>query len=401
MHSAEIPKPLPQKILNIPLNAKRLRIRSIRFFLLLEILLIGFPLIARRDYFYKLNETHIFLISLLLIICLILPFVIFLRSKVSPKIVFKESFFEIPRFFFWSKRIANKSISSVEKLQLRGKEISVLVGQRNGKIFAYDPNAFVDRKDYTFFIECINDIVKQNGSNLENKSIKVSPVTWEQNAILLLFIGGWALLYVYLTQYSESDFYSALEMGAIVKSSFSTHEYYRLVSAFFLHLNTFHLASNILGFAIFGQFMLRLVDRFRFLGIFLLSAFLSALTTLILSPHEAVIGASGGIMGLFGAYCCLRTLRYLPGSVSSSSNISIVLFIILQLSLEYFLEGIDSYTHVAGFATGFIYMAFYLRKEKEHSVFSSSIAEQIGAGLLSIFYLTGLVIFLSKISLLR
>ena len=102
-------------------------------------------------------------------------------------------------------------------------------------------------------------------------------------------------------------------------------------------------------------------------------------------------------MGVFGAYCCLRLLRYLPGSISSSSNAWILFFIVVQVALEYFVEGIDSYTHAGGFMTGFVYMWFCIKKEKDHSVFESSSFEKAAAGVLAFCYLGGLLLFFSKL----
>ena len=102
-------------------------------------------------------------------------------------------------------------------------------------------------------------------------------------------------------------------------------------------------------------------------------------------------------MGVFGAYCCLRLLRYLPGRISSSSNAWILVFIAIQVAVEYFVEGIDSYTHAGGFLTGFVYMWFCIRYEKEHSVFQSSIYEKVGAFVLTLGYLGGLLLFFMKI----
>lgn len=174
-------------------------------------------------------------------------------------------------------------------------------------------------------------------------------------------------------------------------------EIYRVPASYFLHLNFMHISMNILSLALFGQFLLRVVDLYRFICILLLSAFLASLFTLALSPYDAIIGASGGIMGVFGAYCCLRLLRYLPGSISSSSNAWILFFIAVQVALEYFVEGIDSYTHAGGFVTGFVYMWFCIKNEKEHSVFESSVYEKVAACGLALSYLGGLLLFFSKL----
>lgn len=211
--------------------------------------------------------------------------------------------------------------------------------------------------------------------------------------LLLFFLFSFLLL----KMSHQLDFISSIGVGALTKEALSGEEIYRVVASFFLHINSFHLAMNIASFALFGQFLLRVVDLYRFLCILFLSALFASLLTFALSPYEAVIGASGGIMGVFGAYCSLRLLRYLPGSISSSSNVWVLAFIAVQVALEYFVDGIDSYTHAGGFLTGFIYMWFCIRNEKENSIFRSSAIEKFAAYVLTLCYLSGLLVFFLKV----
>jgi len=215
--------------------------------------------------------------------------------------------------------------------------------------------------------------------------------------LLLLILGLWLVVFIQLSSGEKLGFYEALDIGALTKNILALEDVYRLPASFFLHLNSFHISMNIAAFTLFGQFLLRAVDLYRFLCILLLSALVASIVTLTLSPYEAVIGASGGIMGVFGAYCCLKFLRYLPGSISSSSNVWILFFIAVQVALEYFVEGIDSYTHAGGFLTGFVYMWFCIKNEKEHSVFKSSTFEKVTACVLTLCYLAGLLVFFSKV----
>lgn len=381
----------------VALNEKDLKCRKLRLFLCLEIIFLGLPfyLLYESDN-YSLFIDRVWIVPLVSVLAVV-QLTFFLKENVSPRIIFFNNHLELPRYFFGVRKISNDSICSLEEMIFRGKEFGVFVGLRGGGRIDYDQKAFLTSEDYYRFKKSIYEILDKNKKSLEGKSLAIKPVTFNQNIFLILILTFFIAVYLYLRAHENIDFNSALEIGALTPESISLSELYRVPTSYFLHLNFLHLLMNILSLALFGQFLLRVVDPYRFVCILLFSAFLASLLTLALSPYEAIIGASGGIMGVFGAYCCLRLLRYLPGSISSSSNAWILFFIVVQVALEYFVEGIDSYTHAGGFMTGFVYMWFCIKKEKDHSVFESSSYEKAAAGVLAFCYLGGLLLFFSKL----
>lgn len=378
------------------LNEWRFRMRAFRLFLCLEIVFIGLPYFILYETFDIFSEIRLSSFVSILVVFVVLPFIVFWKSKVHPHIVIEDCV-EIPRLFFWIRKVEFESISSFEEMKIKEKDFGVLVGLRTGSLINYEESDFKDEEDYRRFKQCIYRILKLNRSSPNFKVLQIEPISLSQNVLLLLILSAWLTTYLLLTNSLQLDFYASLGSGALSKNVLSGEQIYRVASSFFLHLNSIHISMNILSFAIFGQFLLRVVDLYRFLCILLLSALIASILTLMLSPYEAIIGASGGIMGVFGAYCCLKLLRYLPGSISSSSNTWVLFFIAVQVALEYFVEGIDSYTHAGGFLTGFVYMWFCIKNEYEHSVFKSSLFEKVAACALTLCYLGGLFVFLLKI----
>ena len=379
------------------LDDRRLRVRAFRLFLLLEMLFLGFPYLSQHDIYDVFSALGLVNFISISVIFIVLPFIVFWKSKIHSYVVFIDNYIEFPRWFFGVRKIEVASISSFEEMKIMGKEFGVLIGLLTGGVISYDAKEFRTEAEYQRFKSLMRRILLLNSYSLRGKGIEVRPIDWRQNALLLIVLGLWVTVFLQLFNNEELGFYEALDIGVLTKNVLSGEDIYRVPASFFLHINSFHISMNIASFALFGQFLLRIVDHYRFLCIFLISAFLASLITLTLSPYGAVIGASGGIMGVFGAYCCLKFLRHLPGSISSSSNIWILFFIAVQVGLEYFVEGIDSYTHAGGFVTGFVYMWFCIRNEREHSVFQSSAFEKITASVLTLGYLGGLLVFLSKV----
>ncbi len=77
-----------------------------------------------------------------------------------------------------------------------------------------------------------------------------------------------------------------------------------LITYVFLHGTWEHVILNVLWLLVFGTpVAIRLGTPWRFMGLFFLSAIGAALTHYIIDPdaRAALIGASGGVAGMFGA----------------------------------------------------------------------------------------------------
>lgn len=79
---------------------------------------------------------------------------------------------------------------------------------------------------------------------------------------------------------------------------------YRLVTSMFLHGGVMHLIGNMWFLQVFGPALESRLGRFRFLGLYLLTGVGAGLAQGLLMPAAAVpmVGASGAISGLLGAY---------------------------------------------------------------------------------------------------
>ncbi|KXS39036.1 MULTISPECIES: rhomboid family intramembrane serine protease [Modicisalibacter] len=84
------------------------------------------------------------------------------------------------------------------------------------------------------------------------------------------------------------------------------HEYYRLLTAGFLHANGAHLLINMLTLYFFGPVLERYLGPLRYLILYLGADAAAQGLTLLLqraNPHYMAVGASGAITGLVFAFC--------------------------------------------------------------------------------------------------
>ena len=77
-------------------------------------------------------------------------------------------------------------------------------------------------------------------------------------------------------------------------------EWWRLVTAVFVHIGIIHIASNMYVFWGLGMIAERLLGRMNFLAVYLLTGVAGNVLTLWLRPNLVGAGASGAIFGLAG-----------------------------------------------------------------------------------------------------
>ncbi len=92
-------------------------------------------------------------------------------------------------------------------------------------------------------------------------------------------------------------------------------EPWRMLTSVFAHASILHIALNMYTFWIFGTLLEPLLGRVRFLLLFLLSGLAGSVGVLLLaSPGTPVLGASGAIFGLLGAFLVIQ--RRLGGNAT-------------------------------------------------------------------------------------
>jgi len=136
-------------------------------------------------------------------------------------------------------------------------------------------------------------------------------------------------------------------------------EYWRLISAMFLHGDVLHLFSNMFALLIFGTFSESQFSKIAFIFLYITSGLIGNLFSLILLPLNSIsLGASGCIFGLIGAAIVIiikqknRTLLIFGG-------IYVLYFVISSLSPE-----INFYAHIFGLLGGFLFGFLLKRKER-------------------------------------
>jgi rhomboid protease GluP len=139
---------------------------------------------------------------------------------------------------------------------------------------------------------------------------------------------------------------------------FARHEYWRLVASLFLHFGIFHLAFNLYALFILGPALERTIGALRFLACYLLAGIGSGLGVVALhlfrfTPPQEVVGASGAVMGLVGAWAgLLLKNRHLP--LASRRLQSLVAIVVIQTAFDLSTPQVSMGAHLSGLLSGLI-----------------------------------------------
>lgn len=141
-------------------------------------------------------------------------------------------------------------------------------------------------------------------------------------------------------------------LGIAYNYSISQGEYWRLITAMFLHGGFLHLLFNMFGLYVFGPELEQLAGKLRFFSIYFISGLLANVATYVVEPlNYASLGASGAIFGIFGAYLALvyHTRKILP-----QLKQLIIPLVAISVIMTFVQSNINITAHLVGLAVGFI-----------------------------------------------
>jgi len=133
-------------------------------------------------------------------------------------------------------------------------------------------------------------------------------------------------------------------------------EWWRVVTAAFLHYGPFHLAINMYSLFFAGTLLEHVIGRWRFVLLYLGSGVAGSAGAIWLSPNNVTVGASGAIFGILGALFVLERRRHIAtgGQVGG--------LIVLNLVFTFVLSSFISVGgHVGGLIGGVVLMWLLLR----------------------------------------
>jgi membrane associated rhomboid family serine protease len=140
---------------------------------------------------------------------------------------------------------------------------------------------------------------------------------------------------------------SVVEHGALSRFTVANGDYWRLVTAGFLHAGFIHIAFNMYILYMLGQMLEPAIGSFRFTLIYFVSLLAGSFGALLFTKTGLTVGASGAVFGLASAGVMVMRSRGIDPMQSG-----LPLFIGINLLLGFVISGISIGGHIGGLVGG-------------------------------------------------
>lgn len=199
--------------------------------------------------------------------------------------------------------------------------------------------------------------------------------------VTLGLIGLNLAVFLFQSTLDEEQLRAFIHAAGLVPADFAWRH---ALSSMFVHAGVAHLAGNLLFLWIFGDNVEDRLGHGRYLGFYLAAGTVAALAQAAVEPDSLVpmVGASGAIAGVMGAYLVLyphsRVLMLLPVPLLVY-ELPAVYFLVLWFAVQ-FLNGVGAlatigagdlsggvafWAHVSGFVAGLVLVRPLRRPERD------------------------------------
>lgn len=189
-----------------------------------------------------------------------------------------------------------------------------------------------------------------------------SPKPWINGIIIVLNI----IYFIFLEVVGSSeDSRTMVQYGALYTPLIiEQNEYYRLVTAMFMHFGIHHLVNNMLVLFVLGDKLERALGKVKYLLFYLLCGIGANAVSIVFYLHTEFnvisAGASGAIFGVVGGLVYVVIAN--RGRLEDLDTRQIVLMAIFSLYLGFINTGTNNTAHISGTLIGFVLAAVMYRK---------------------------------------
>jgi rhomboid protease GluP len=130
---------------------------------------------------------------------------------------------------------------------------------------------------------------------------------------------------------------------------FVAHQWFRLVTAMFLHGGLIHIGFNMMVLMDIGPVVEEIYGSARYLFMYTAAGVVGFLLS-VFTGHSSV-GASGAILGMIGVMIALTTKR--GGATMQALRSRLISWVVSIFVFGFLLRGVDNWAHFGGLAAGF------------------------------------------------
>lgn len=163
-----------------------------------------------------------------------------------------------------------------------------------------------------------------------------------------------------------------IQFGAQYGPLVSRGEWYRFVTANFLHGGLMHIFFNTYALFYFGIIVEKIYSSQKFIFIYLISGVAGNVLTQLFYYNVPSVGASGAIFGLVGLMFSAGINGNMRGRLSGFSGTALLPMILINLFLGFTVPGINNLAHIGGLGAGFL-LGFLISPNPEFRVWQKKL----------------------------
>ena len=172
---------------------------------------------------------------------------------------------------------------------------------------------------------------------------------------LLIALNVLFFLYLEITGSSENVYFMYTKGAMSAPAVLEDGEYYRLLTAMFMHFGIRPIMNNMLVLFVLGDNLERALGHVKYLIFYLLCGIGSNWVSMMAHSTDTMTvsaGASGAIFGVVGGLLYVVTAN--KGRLEDLSTRQLVIMIFFSLYLGYTSTGVDNTAHLSGLVIGIV-----------------------------------------------
>lgn len=158
-----------------------------------------------------------------------------------------------------------------------------------------------------------------------------------------------------------------IQMGAVWPPYVKDGEYWRLLTATFMHFGFEHILNNMLVLACAGPILEQGLGHIKYLFLYLIAGVggstLSYLQMLQNGENSVSAGASGAIFGIIGALLWIVIVH--KGRYETLTGRGLLFMIVISLYYGMTSGDVDNWAHIGGLLMGFVLAVILYRKPRK------------------------------------
>lgn len=185
--------------------------------------------------------------------------------------------------------------------------------------------------------------------------------SWVNGTLIILNIVYF--LYLEIAGSSEDTLFMVRHGAMYAPMVIRDREYYRLLTAVFMHFGIHHIMNNMLVLFVLGDNLERALGKVKYFFFYLLCGVGANIVSLYVETKKSMqvvgAGASGAVFGVVGGL--LYVVAVNKGHLEDLSTRQLIVMILFSLYSGFVRDGVNNVAHISGLVIGVLLAILFYR----------------------------------------